>query len=63
LTLYDDLRAVLATIWHATKPDGDGGEWVKVNDIKYLFHSSQKWTREQAFQFARSACAYVGFEG
>ena len=62
-TLYQDFRAVLATIWNGTKPNGDGGKWLEVNERKYLFHSSQKWTREDAFDFAKRAWAYVGFEG
>jgi hypothetical protein len=62
-TLYDDFRAVIATIWLGTKPGGDGGEWFEVNGIKYLFHVWQKWTREQAHEFAARAWAYVGFEG
>ena len=34
--------------------------WCEVNDIKYLFHTGQKWTRVQAHMFVRRAWDFVG---
>jgi|tagenome__1003787_1003787.scaffolds.fasta_scaffold20981774_4 hypothetical protein len=62
-TLYDDFRAVLATIFNETRPGGNAEKWVEVNERKYLFHASQKWTLEEAFEFAGRAWAYGGFDG
>lgn len=62
-TLYQDFRCVLARIFNGTLTDENCHEWLEINDIKYLFHSWQKWTRDQAHEFASRAWAYVGFEG
>lgn len=59
-TWDDRVQAVLANLWTQTKPDGEGGGWFEVNAIKYLFHSSQPWTREQAHRFIDDAWTYVG---
>jgi hypothetical protein len=34
-------------------------DWVEVNDLKYLFRSSQKWTREQTLKFLKDAKSYL----
>jgi hypothetical protein len=36
--------------------------WLEVNDVKYLFHSTQPWTKEQAHAFVSAAWDYVGFD-
>jgi hypothetical protein len=61
-TYMADLRAVLATIFNKTMADDRCNDWVEVNDIKYLFRSSQPWTRRQAHEFADCAWDFVGFE-
>jgi len=61
-TLYADFRCVLARIYNGTMTDERCNEWVEVNDIKYLFRPSQRWTREQAHDFATRAWTYVGFD-
>lgn len=58
----DDLRAVLAVIFNETLVGGNAGKWVEVNGLKWLFHPTQKWTRNQAHQFAGMAWDYVGFK-
>jgi len=37
-------------------------EWGEVSELKYLFRSPQKWTREQAHKFIDAAWDYIGFE-
>lgn len=55
-----DVQAVLLYLWTNTQNDADCKDWCEVDDIKYLFHSSQKWTRAQAHAFVNAAWDYVG---
>ncbi len=57
-----DVRAVLAHIFNSTRKDEDCADWFEVNGIKYLFRSSQPWTREVAHAFADAAWDYIGFK-
>jgi len=59
---YDDVRYVIAYCFNKTLKDEECKEMCEVNDIKYLFHSSQPWTREQAHNFFSAAWDYVGFD-
>lgn len=47
------LNQLCEDAWKYLKIDeqGDGGRWMEVNDIKYLFHPYQKWSRPEAKQF------------
>ncbi len=36
-------------------------EWLEANNIKFLFHASQKWDEDEADNFAREAHSYLGF--
>lgn len=56
------VRSVLAHIFNSTMTSADCSKWVEVNDIKYLFHGSQPWTKAQAYQFISDAWDYVGYE-
>jgi hypothetical protein len=51
---------VLPYLWSNTKDDEACKGWTEVNDIKFLFCISQKWTREQAHTFVDAAWSYVG---
>ncbi len=55
-----DIQAVFQYLWSSTKDDESCNNWHEVNDIKYLFHATQKWTRAQAHAFMDSAWDYVG---
>lgn len=57
----DDLRAVLATIYNETMSQERCKNWMEVNEIKYLFRSSQNWKRSDVHDFADQAWDYVGF--
>lgn len=61
-THYEDMKAVIATLWSMTQTDDTAREMIEVNDIKYLFHVSQPWQRSTANQFLFDAWGYVGFE-
>jgi hypothetical protein len=58
----NDVRFVLAHLFNNTMQDDLCAKWLEVNDIKYLFHWTQPWTRQKAFDFVGAAWNYVGFE-
>lgn len=55
------LRYVIADTWNRTRKDADCSEWGEVNELKYLFRSSQPWTRQQANSFLDAAWNYIGY--
>lgn len=57
-----DVRYALAHLWNETRSSDTCREWGEINELKYLFRSSQPWTREQANAFLDAAWNYVGFE-
>lgn len=61
-TYMDEMRAVLANIFNATLSDEKCKEWVEVNWRKYLFRSSQPWTRSQAHALADAAWNRLGYQ-
>lgn len=58
-TWAERVRQVLFHIWDDTVKDDYAKRWLEVNDIKYLFHKHQKWTRDEARAFANAAWQYV----
>lgn len=59
------MQGCLAHIFNYTlgaEPTVESERWLEVNDAKYLFFTSQKWTREQVHTFASAAWTYMGFE-
>lgn len=61
-TWTECLRAMLFHIWENLKGDEPTfGRWVEVNECFFLFHSNQKWTREDGRAFAKAAWNYLGF--
>jgi hypothetical protein len=58
-TFHEELQLVLAFIATNTDSTDKCGKWAEVNEIKYLFHPTQGWTREEAHDFAMSAFAYI----
>lgn len=61
-TWRSDVRACLAFLFNNTMTDRTCSEWGEVSELKYLFRPSQKWTRQQAYDFIDTAWDYVGFE-
>lgn len=59
-TWEDRVQSVLRYLWQKTREDSLCGNWHEVDDIKYLFHILQPWTREQAHDFINAAWDYVG---
>ncbi|MCH7388142.1 nucleotidyltransferase [Acinetobacter modestus] len=57
------LREMIIHIYHTLEGEEPNIErWVEVNEYFYLFHSQQKWTREEGRAFALAAWNYCGFE-
>jgi hypothetical protein len=54
------IQAVLLHLWSNTKEDSTCSAWTEVDGVKYLFHPTQKWTREQAHVFILAGWSYVG---
>lgn len=57
-----DVKKVVANCFNSTVSDEKSENLKEVNNIKYLFHSSQPWTRSQAHDFFEAAWEYIGFE-
>jgi len=60
LTWVDRIQSVLRYLWQNTKEKALCDKWLEVDGIKYLFHSSQPWTRQQAHTLINEAWDYVG---
>lgn len=61
-TYTDKVKSVIVDLWNRTKEDKDCSEWGEVNELKYLFRSSQPWTRQQANDFLKAAWNYIGYK-
>jgi predicted nucleotidyltransferase len=59
---YSDMRNVLAHLFNQTINDNTCTEWGEINELKYLFRSSQPWTRQQAHNFVSAVWDYIGYE-
>lgn len=53
------VREVLVHAWTDTEQAGAEQRWFEANNIKYLFHQQQKWTRDEARAFIHAAWQYV----
>ena len=62
LTFKQMVRVVLAELFNNTLSFEKCSEWGEVNELKYLFRTSQPWTRESAHQFLSDAWNYIGYE-
>jgi hypothetical protein len=59
-TYVADMKSVIAVAWEATKADDACKNWVEESGLKWLFRSSQPWTRQQANDFLYAAWNYDG---
>ena len=57
-----NVRDVIASAYNAANTEEARKKLLEVNELKYLFHSSQPWTHQQALGFAHAAWNTVGFE-
>lgn len=59
----DTIKGVISHIFHeldGPEPGDATDRWLEVNECKYLFHSSQEWTRQDARAFAKAGWNYLG---
>jgi hypothetical protein len=56
------VREVLVFLFNTTIHDEHCAKWTEVSGLKWLFHPTQKWTRQQAHAFVNAAWNYVGLE-
>ena len=61
-THTENIRQSIIYLFNNTKSDESCREWGEVSELKYLFRSSQKWTRQQANDFLVAAWNYLGFK-
>jgi len=61
-TYRDDVKSVIAHTYNHTADYEKCKEWGEVNELKYLFRTSQPWTRKQANDFLLAAWNYIGFD-
>lgn len=57
----DILRYVIADLFNRTRKNDECSEWGEVNELKYLFRTSQPWSRDQANNFLNAAWSYLGY--
>lgn len=60
--LKADVRYALAHLWNETRTFETCKEWGEINELKYLFRTSQPWSREQVNAFLQAAWDYIGLE-
>lgn len=59
-TWRQNVREILAFIYNNTLNDNDCAQWKEVSELKWLFHLTQKWNRQQAHDFVSAAWTYLG---
>ena len=59
-TWEDKAQAVLQYLWSNLQDGMASKDWCEVNDIKFLFHSTQPWTRREACIFVSAAWTFLG---
>ncbi len=59
-TWEERVQSVLCFLWQNTREPSLCTGWCEVDAIKYLFHGSQPWTRDQAHAFVNEAWDFVG---
>jgi hypothetical protein len=63
-TWTERVKGILVHIWsglEGAEPTEESDRWLEVNDIKFLFHPAQKWTRADGRDFAKAAWNYLGY--
>jgi hypothetical protein len=61
-TLYENVRQAIIDLWNGTATDAACNDWLEVNQRKFLFRSSQPWSRADVHTFLQSAWTHIGFK-
>lgn len=59
-TWLETIRRLFALCWEDLSPTKKAKVYMEVDNIKYLFHESQPWTKEQALSFVSEAWEHIG---
>lgn len=62
-TYSADVKTALVFLYENTNTQDACAKWVEVSGLKWLFHETQKWTRQQANAFTYAAWNYDGLRG
>lgn len=57
-----DVRYAIVHLYNNTQDFEKCREWGEINELKYLFRTSQPWKREQVNDFLLAAWNHIGFE-
>lgn len=60
-SFYEVLRSAIIYVYEELGKESSD-KWGEVSELKYLFGSNQKWTKQKARQLLVSAWNYVGYE-
>lgn len=60
--LTSDVRNTLAHLWDSTESEEKVKDWGEINEMKYLFRSSQPWNREEARAWIYAAWNWLDFK-
>jgi hypothetical protein len=55
----NDVRYALAHLYNDTRTDEPCSEWGEINELKYLFRSSQPWNRAEVHRFLDAAWNFL----
>lgn len=64
-TWTEVIRDALVYMWtnlQGEEPVSTADRWLEVSECKYLFHSSQAWSRADGRDFVKAAWNYLGFD-
>lgn len=61
-TYKAEIHSVLAHLYNNTMSNDKCSEWGEVSELKYLFRSSQPWSRADAHKFISDSWDYIGYE-
>jgi hypothetical protein len=57
-----DMREVLVHLFNGTLPGGGSGDWLEVNELRYLISEGQSWTASQIHDVVDAAWEELGLE-
>lgn len=60
-SFYDMVKDIIIYLYNELKNGNKHENWTEVDSIKYLFRTSQKWTKEEAIKFFHNAWNFVGY--
>lgn len=65
-TWTQTVRGLVAHIWESTQGEGEPANeenrWLEANQVKFLFHSAQKWSRRDARDFSYAVWNYLDLD-